>query len=467
MSAIITENFRKNNAKRLLEDMADPANRYYVGIGKSDAWKDQGVLTEDDAEFDVVPALGTLGDQTEILNNLTTLIGITGSVYSQVIPNIAAKTNHRHKAYNPYDPDCFYQTTVSGIEMFPCYVVVSGNVYLCLRSPGPILPAYSFPSGVSTSRIPVYNADDGSVWVYVYSIAPEFPINGNQFVTVPTEPSVVNAETEMSVLDDIETASGHLVFGFTVINGGSGYVSAPTAQFIPFDTPGVPITLEATITSGTITSVVYNAGIVNNPGSWVKKPGYVSISGGGGSGAIVYPNVAPAAGIGSDPSQTLPSWYIGISVSAEEEIFGDGAFIPYRQISIVRNPTFDGLTADPELSLRCLQYIQITSDSAPAPGFDATGAVISQTASQARAIGDYYDSVTRRLYFHQTYETGFTEFNSINTFTIGDELTSYVPEEIGNSEYDKESGEVLFAENRKKITRTGGQTEELTIILQF
>jgi hypothetical protein len=464
MSAIITENFRKNNAKRLLEDMADVANKYYIGLGKSDAWEDQGSLTEEDAEFDVVPALGTIGDQTEILNNLTTLIGINGSVYSQVIPNISAKTNHRHKAYNPFDPDCFYQTTVNTIEMYPCYVVVNDNVYLCLRSPTSLTGPFTLPSGASTSRIPVVNVD-GSVWIYVYTVENSFPIRGSQFITVPTEPTLVNAETELTVLDDIETASGHLVYGFTVINGGTGYVSAPTAEFIPFDAPSSPITLVATLTGGSVSSVVFNAGIVDNPGSWIKKPGYVRLTGGGSTvPAIVYPNIAPAVGIGSDPSQTLPSWYVGIAVSAEEEIFGDGAFIPYRQISIVRNPENDGVAADPELSLNCLQYIQFNALNAPSSGIDV-GAIITQAATGARAIGDYYVSATRRLYFHQTYETGFTEFNDSDEVTI--DSTGYTPEAIGNSEYNKETGEVIFVENRKKISRTSGQTEELTIILQF
>lgn len=463
MSAIITENFRKNNVKRLLDDIASTS--YYVGIGKSNSWRDQNELSEDSTGFNVVPPIGTFGDQREILSNLTTLIKISGNSCSYVIPNIQAKTNHKHKEWNPFDASCFYQTQVSGIEMYPCYVVTLDNVYLCLRSPSANEGPFILPSGSTTSRIPFVNAD-GSVWVYLYSIAPEFPIKGNQFVTVPDEPSIVNAETEMSVLNTIANATGDLIFGFTVINPGSGYSSTPTVVFVPSDDPGSPITLDVTISGGEITKVEFDSSIANNPAAWPKTPGYVEISGGGEDFVgVVYPMAAPTVGFGAKPTDTLPAWYLGLTVAAEEDIFGDGAFIPYRQVSIVRDPSYEVGTVNPQLSLNCLQYAGFDSGSSPTSGFDATGSIMTQSSTGAKAIIAHYDSTLRRLYFNQSYETGFSAFVDTDPIAIG--VDSYSPALIGESEYIKGSGEVIFAENRQKITRISGQTEELTIILQF
>lgn len=450
MAAIITETFRRNNTKAFIADMGDVLNRYYVGLGKSDSWPDAGGYSEDDTNYNVGEPLGTFSDNSEVLNNLTTLVGITAGAYTQVIPNIAAKTNHRHKAYNPYDPNCFYQSVVAGVQMYPCYVVVSDNVYLCLREASNIETSYSLPTGASQSRAPVENAD-GSVWIYVYSILPEFPINGSQFVTVPSTPTLNGVETSGT----ITAASGELVYGFTVVDGGSGYVSAPTVEFV--SESGDVTTLLATVSGGTITRVTYPP--ATSVLAWVKERGYVRVATGN---ARVYPNIAPAGGIGLIPSNDLPSWYAGIAIEAVETINDDGAYIPYRQVSIIRNPDYEAGVVNPELSLNCLQRIEF--GIADAPTTSTPGSIITQAATGARGIADYYDAVNKYLYYHQTFESGFIPFD--DSPIVMDSAT-FNPTGVATSEYVKQSGEVVFVENRKLITRIGGQTEEITIILQF
>lgn len=452
MSAIITETFRRNNTRAFLNDIADVANRYYVGLGKSDAWPVDNGVAEDALAFEVDSPLGTFGDTTEILNNLTTLIGITPNTVSQVIPNIAAKTNHRHKAYNPYDPNCFYQTVVSGVQMYPCYVVVNDNVYLCLKETSSPTSPYSLPTGANVSRLP-QQPGDGSVWIYVYTVKPEFPINATQFVSVPTEPTLNGVETEST----IEDGSGNLVYGFTVINGGTNYLATPTVEFVT--DAGVATALSVTMNGTSIASVFYAGALA--PLSWIKSNGYVRITAASGSGAIIYPNIAPAAGFGAIPSNDLPSWYAGIAVEAVETIYDDGAYIPYRQVTVIKNPDYGVGVVDPALSLNCLQRLNFGAD---APDSATTGSTITQAATGAIGIVDHYDAANKYLYYHQTFATGFVPFDST---TVELESADYVPTSVSQSEYTKQTGEVIFAENRKKITRVGGQTEEITIILQF
>lgn len=450
MSAIITETFRRNNTKAFLADIGDVANRYYVGLGKSDAWPDAGGYTEDDSNYVVADPLGTHADNVEVLNNLTTLVGVTSGVYTQVIPNIAAKVNHKHKAYNPFDPNCFYQTTVLGVQMYPCYTIVNSNVYLCLREADGVLVSYSLPTGASTSRIPQENAD-GSVWIYVYSILPEYPINGSQFVTVTEDPTLNGGE----VLGDITTASGYLVYGFTVIDGGSGYGAAPVVEYV--DEDGATTTLLATVSGGAITSVTYPA--LTTPLTWVKKRGYVKVASGN---ARVYANIGPALGFGAVPASDMPSWYAGIAIEAVESINDDGAYIPYRQVSVIRNPDYEVGVVDPAISLNCLG--KLTFAVAPEPTGAAVGDLVTQVATGAIGIVDYYDVVNKYLYYHQTAETGFIAFD---TTTVVIDASPYDPSAVSVGEYTKETGEVVFVENRKKISRIAGQTEEITIILQF
>jgi hypothetical protein len=463
MSAIITETFRKNNAKSFIDSIADVANQYYVGIGKSDSWPASGGFVEDDIDYVVAEPLGTYADNTEVLNNLTTLIGITGNTFSQVIPRIAAKPSHRHKAYNPYDPDCFYQTKREGVQMYPCYVVVSNNVYLCLKETTNSGTSFSLPSGSETIRTP-FTTGDGSVWLYIYSLEAGFPIDGQQFISVPLEPTLVGAETIGSAPAAIAAATGNLVYGFTVIDGGANYTVAPTAVFVN-STTGATTALTVNLDDGAVASVTYVSPLDLDYTGWIKARGYVRLTGGNGTGAKVYPNIAPAVGFGFDPSADLPSWYAGVAVAAIEKINDDGAYIPYRQVSIVKNPDVAGGVVDATLSLNCLQYLTFGVSGAPATSSThSPGDIITQVGTGAIGIYDYYDDVAKKLYYHQTFETGFRAFNDSE---IAIDAQPYDPTGFATSEYVKQSGEVVFVENRKKITRVGGQTEEITIILQF
>lgn len=450
MAAIITENFRRVNAKNLVDSIKSDATNFYVGLGRSNSWPDISGLEEDDSNFNVPDPLGTFGDNTELLNNLTTLIGITSTNVTQVIPKVVAKVNQRHKEYDPYNPDCFYQTEVGGIQRFPCYTIVNDNVYLCLRESNGIETSYSLPDGNSRSRGPVQNAD-GSVWLYIYSILSSFPINGTQFVTVPSSYTLNDSETGST----ITTASGNLVYGFSVIDGGTGYASAPVVKYI--DEDGNETLLTATISGGSIVSVKYSSG--TSPFSWVKKRGYVTVSSGT---ARIYPKIAPVKGFGFQPTADLNSWYTGIKVNAAEEIEGDGAYVPYRQISVIKNPQYEVGTDNIELSLNCLKSLNF--GVADDPTTVETGAIISQSSTGAIGIADYYDETRKKLYYHQTYDSGFIPFD---TTSIEIDSTSYTPTSVSTSEYKKETGEVIFAENRKRISRTAGQTEEISIILQF
>ncbi len=220
---------------------------------------------------------------------------------------------------------------------------------------------------------------------------------------------------------------------------------------------GTETTLVATVSSGAIVSVNYIGG--TSPLSWIKGKGYVKVATGS---ARVVPNIAPDGGFGFKPSNDLPSWYIGIAIQAIENIFENGAYIPYRQISIVRNPEYEVGTANPELSLRALQALEFGVVSAPS--VVTTGSRVTQASTGAIGIIDFYDSTNKYLHYHQTEDTGFIPFD-VSPVII--EASPYTPIDLILSEYKKNTGEVVFTENRKKISRIGGQTEEITIILQF
>jgi hypothetical protein len=461
MAAIITENFRRANTRRLIDDIISIDNSYYIGIGRSYPWPEHGLQDETDPTYSVDLPIGTAGDMLDVKNNLVTLIGITTDTCSMVIPKIIPKANHRHKAYNPYDYSCFYLTVEEGVEKYPCYTVVDDKVYLCLREASSGATSFSFPASGSISRTPqVYTDGDNSVWVYLYTLPTDAQIVTKQFITAPIDATINAGVDDPAPTEFVPTAN--LVYGFTVIDGGSDYTSAPAAQFIPES--GSAIDLTTTISGGKVVGVRFQNAILNSVVSWPKQRGYVLIAG----NARVLPNIGPVLGFGFNPAYDLPSWYIGIKAEADDLINGDGAYIPYRQISVIKNAEAEDGILDPEISLNALRSLQLTVPSAPT--HLTTGDLITQTDTGAIALIDYYDAETRRVYYHQNFETGFRPFvlalapaESI----VNVNSTPYTLEALVPSEYVQGTGDVIFTENRTKITRASGQTEELVIVIQF
>ena len=97
------------------------------------------------------------------------------------------------------------------------------------------------------------------------------------------------------------------------------------------------------------------------------------------------------------------------------------------------------------------------------------------------------DGANSKLYYHQNYWSGFSELSVSNknvtvgsmtasgTITLGNTTVSYANgtavlldnAEITDSATTFSRGDVLFVENRKKITRGTTQTENIKIIIQF
>ena len=69
MSAIITDTFRRSNAKTFVDDIVSgPTNKYFIGIGRSDPWD-----AYEDTSYLIPSSTGGYSDSLEVLNNLQAL----------------------------------------------------------------------------------------------------------------------------------------------------------------------------------------------------------------------------------------------------------------------------------------------------------------------------------------------------------------------------------------------------------
>lgn len=551
MSAIITETFRRNNAKLFLGDITTGTNKYYVGLGKSEAWPTIGGVAETSTNYNVPLPTGTAADRIQTLNNLTSLLRVETTRAALVIPNNLLKTGRLFKAYSPYDINSFYPTG-TGTITYPCYLNNGSNIYICLRAGASY--ATTLPSittyGIQTTA-------DGYTWAYVAPlIAGGNAFNTEQFIQISSDKLTGTPKT------DALSATGGRLFGFTVVNGGTGYVKANTRIFLRGTrADGIAFDLNLNLTSpltsdpyttfnvatGTITSINLPVDISNWPVHNLENASIeiTNLPGGVGTGAVALPNIAPPDGFGYSPADDLPTWYVGLGVSATGDISGDGFYIPYRQITVLRNPTivgnvtftdtgdlvtlpshgftagdqiqFSSITSttgiyvnttyyvitttqntfqvasspsNPALPLttdgtgtlkyitslptnaRALRYFQLTG---PLTGVtDVTGLKITDSSTSPAVpygFADYYDATTQRVYFHQNFDSSFARIPSSGTFKIvssgGTPSSDINYNSISLGEYTTNSGELIFTENRKLITRASAQTEEIKIVIQF
>ncbi len=474
MSAIITDNFRRNNTRLFLNDISAQSTqtngKYYLGIGKQDRWSS----TEENIDFSIPVAVGTRADELEVLNNLSTLVSLNALTgVGRVIPAVAWKTGNTYQAYSSYNSAPFYPSGT----LQPCYVTISGAIFLCLKAGS---STSTVQPSVQSSKYAPFTLSDGYIWALVQETPGTQIIRNNTFTDIRTTKLTGTEETNST------TQCGGLVTGFTIVSGGTGYTttgSTPSVLklrvndgFTSTDRSTTSVTLNFTVGSGgNITSVSFPAGWPTfsvTPGAAIGAL-FASIEfTGSGSGASIVPTIAPAKGFAYDPSAVMPSWFAGLKVDLEDSVSGDNFYSRYRQISIVKNPTVASGQASAG-TLNALKYINFpdTTDVASLSGIDMTNsAVLKNAAGEVIGYADKLITTTgaKKLYFHQNISSGYRELPSSGSIEVGSGSTEYAYTSINNGEFINDgNAEVLFTENRSFITRASGQTEDLILIIQF
>ena len=457
MAAIVTEHFRRNNALSFLNDITNIQNKYYLGIGKSDKWE----ANETSLTLDIPIPTGTYAEEVDILSNLISCIKINQSNIGLVMPKVNFNIGFKYKVYSPYDLDCFYPSVVDGVTLNPCYASLDDRIYLCLANNG---SAITSVAPTSRDHRAIKNSD-GYVWILIDDTTKLF--NTDQFI------SVASGTAEPSLINNIKNDGGGLLYGFSVKKGGTGYTGVDSATFTATQEENsdlIEFTCDVTVVDGVITSVSlpsdYDYTDTNS-----KKILGGTFTIGTGSGAVIVPHIAPPFGFAYEPSRTLPAWYAGISIDAVDSISGDGFYIPYRQISIIKDLQFDSSLGDNVATLGALRYLVISS----APSVTTQiGDIISFGSSITKAYFDTYEAVDvdgdteHRIFFHQNSVTGFGNIPSSGTFTnTTSPGTAIGYSSVQEGEYIQQTGDVVFTENRRPISRQSGQTEEIKIIIQF
>jgi len=457
MAAIVTNSFKNQLIRSLITDLADSDNNYYIGYAKSDEWN----------TTDTPPTTTVNADREErnFRSNLQSIIKTTDLSFVVSRYNWVSGTTYRA-----------YRDDQTATQNGQYYVFTESNrVYLCIRQ-GKDANGNSVVSTVNPDTIGTGTTisgatqplADGYVWKYLYTVTAS---NLNKFATanfIPVE--FVDSANDLAAIpqsqkDVQDAAVAGSIVGYNVITAGTGYTSTPTITIVG---NGNNAKARASVTTGgAIGSVVVD----DSSGGFPFGVGYeyaeVTVSGGGGSGAVIRPVIAKN-GLGADPRNDLRATTAMFNAKPTGDVNGD--FLiggqDFRQIGVIKDPKIptSRSSADSDFTGANASALNILSLS-PVSGIAADQTIVGQTDG-GKAFVDKFE--TNKAYYHQNENTGFTPFG------IGEEIqdsadaanTATITAD-SDGEIDPFSGKILYIENRDAVTRDAAQTEDVKIIIQL
>lgn len=453
MVAIITTDFKKQIIQAIYDDVTDSAERYFIGIGRSEDW--------DSSDTPPTPA-NTLRD----IRNAR--LGLQSIKSAEDVSFVVPRTNWTSGTiYNAWNDN------QAGYPNPSYYVLTSDNsVYICIQqgrnTAGTAVPSTVQPTG---SSIDAFTTSDGYRWKFLFTIT---ALNASKFLTANYFPvRIIDFTDSSSPALDIEqkgiqdAAIPGQISSIRILSGGVGYSSAPTVAIVG-DGTGAAAT--AIVSGGAVVRVQ-----MNNDSS-AMGTGYtfaeaVLTGGGFSTAARVIPILSPLSGFGADPRDDLRSTAIMFNSKPSGEEGGDFVISnDFRQIVLMKgikksnDSDFTGGTGN---MLRTLKFGDVNVAFSP----DKT---ILGGTSGARAFVDKYDALNQIIYFHQTEETGFRAFTEGETVTETNgsgngtlDLAGIDGNSLADSsaEADAFSGKVLYIDNRAAVDRSGDQTEDIKVII--
>ena len=457
MAAIITDHFRRNQARLLVNDIKASAdvnfdspasnsnetnwpyrgnNRYAVGLGKSDSWPDNsGGISENATNFVVPAPTGIRQEDEDVINNLFTLKDVAGGSVKQMIAKNTWTTGRKYKVYDSADPDAFYATG----DLYPCYATHGDSVYLALSNTA-VNTGFSSVVGSTTapsvsSEYGISNPAQGYVWCEVAKIDANDGLRTNQFVPIKR-----NSEVSPAINLTARKRTAGLLSHVGVVSGGSGYTSNTTITATIVKHSGAVTTPSISFTPIIAGGVIQRVDIrdsdnsPDNPGSYefwagagqdaagmvangvaindrikavnfnVSDPGGSGSGETGGTGAQLSATIAPSTGYGYNAIDVLPTWFVGINVDFEgTETDTDALALKFRQVSLLKN--FVRTTQSGDTSLGTLDALKSITLHSPASSFPTLtpGQILHQQTTGAKFYYDHHVTAggTTTLFYHQ------------------------------------------------------------------
>lgn len=469
------------------------------------------------SEFEPPAPYDSFNDMNEIYDDMISLKRVTRSDLSQVIRRNTWTSGVKYDMYrNDYTPDKLSLNGQSSLYDAQFYVINSNyQVYKCIyNGTSPSDPdgreSTEEPTGTSTAIIESTVGGDGYRWKYMYTINISDYIRfvSSDFIPVKSDSAVVAAAVDGSIEQLVITNRGNsdqtanIYYCPIIGDGGAGNDTTKAIAKIVIPASGenankIDTAVLYQVGSGYTRGTVLLGEAYTSPSNALSRTGsYSTLS---GSVEVI---ISPPGGHGSNPALELGGYRVMINKSLEfldgdGDVPVDSQFRRYGLIADPQTPSNQDLIVDTASACYSIKF-PTSGTGAPSGDFEP-GKIITQVYKDAddkdiHAAGRviHWDSVSKVLKYYQNEyidedeQTGqnkyklvpFSGSNEISSVTSQGTVTA-TPSGSGtyfgvtftngyaSPEIKKNSGNIIYVENRKAVNRSNDQVEDIKLVVEF
>lgn len=484
MAAIITEKFRLHNAKEFKQSATETGNAMYMFIGRPLSWADDNSPPT---------PVDSLNDEYDAYANMTALKKVSSTDVSHAIIRRDWTSGTKYDEYrHNYSSSNTATSGATTLWASTFYVMTSDyNVYKCISNNGGSGNSTVMPTGTGTALI---TGADNYTWKYMYSVSASDVIKfvTSDFIPVKTLGKHEAVEGDIAGLGsagaddgstqwDVEAAAidGHILHA-RVTAGGSSY-GADGDSNVAISGDGASGQITVTVSSGAITAVS-----INNVGSGysvasIDNALLRTATSSSGTGATFDVIISPKNGHGADAVEELGGNYVIVN-SRLEYAEGSGDFPTdndFRQIGLITNPTNVGTnTLSTATTLSALNRMTVTN-ATTMPVVDdyiATAGTIVAGTAVGRVVS--VDATNKYIYYlpavdsvgnYNAFANGNALFAGSATGSLSSKgnLASSGAVSAAYPEVKRNSGDIVYLENRGAVARAADQIEDIKLIIEM
>ena len=458
MTAIITEKFRQHNATQFFESFSEAsATVYYLMIGKSMPFTsgtsggsdDSPPTPADDITSEFYTWDSAIASKKISSTNITFAIPrrdwSATSTFDMYEHNVSSSNTTTSGATNLFDSTFFFRTA-------------DNRVYKVLDNFGGS-SAIGGSEPTSESTTPFTSGNYKIKYMYTITASEQQAFLTSDFMPVSTDSTVAAAAVD-GALDTIK-----------IVSGGSSFStsSGSTITAIPIRGDGTGGVCSVTHTGGVIT-----AATVTTAGSGYTYASVLASDIGNVSGADIDFIISPPGGHASDAVAELGGFFVMMNVDFATSESGEfNTSNDFRRIALLRNPT-DSTTGSTATASTLDATKSMTFSGTP--GSFQADEKITQASTGAVGFVVDFNSTTKVLRYIQPQFTNqgvdsngnLTAFSSTNTVTGATSSATGTPSSHDiTPELTADTGDILYIENRKPISRASDQTENVKLIVEF
>ena len=465
MPAIITKEFRLTNAKQFQEDFGETNQNYYLALGRPQAFADNQAFNDGTDTSPPTPN-DDVGSEFYVYDDLLAAQKIASTDVSLVVPRRDWTTGtvydyYRHDYGNINTAGSTISSDSGATNLYDAtfYVMNSSfDVYKVIDNNGGAASTVEPSGNKSTS---VFTTGDSYRWKYMYSLTASEQTNflSSDFMHVSTESS------------DFSTTAGAIEHVKITAAGSGGTNGTYTGVNIRGD--GSSGTATVVVSGNAVTSVTITAA-----GSGYTFASILASDIGSVSGADIDFIISPIGGHANDCEKELGAFFVMVNQDIVQNA-GSGDFTvanDFRRIALIKNPTSSSSLATAS-TLDATKSITFSGS----PGSFQADEKITQTTTGAVGFVVDFNSTTKVLRYIQPQfanqgidsNQNLTAFTGTATVTGGTSGATGTPSshdttpELDAKTASVTSGDILYVENRKPITRASDQTENIKLIVEF